>query len=264
MIHKNIFTKIFFMLRQHQFLFEELVKRDFKHKYKRTILGMGWSILSPLLNLLVMSLVFTQFFGRNTPHYTIYLFCGNLVFSYYREATTGGMHALMANSSIFTKVNMPKYMFLMSKNVSSLINFGLTLCVFFLFVLLDKVPVGIHFLSLLYPICCLIVFNIGVGLILSALFVFFQDITYLYDVFTMLLMYLSAIFYKVETFSAAVQRLFLCNPVYCYIKYFRVVVLEGNIPSLAFHLLCAFYALFAAAIGGYIYKKYNHSCLYYV
>ena len=264
MIHKNIFTKIFFMLRQHQFLFEELVKRDFKQKYKRTILGMGWSILSPLLNLLVMSLVFTQFFGRNTPHYTIYLFCGNLVFSYYREATTGGMHALMANSSIFTKVNMPKYMFLLSKNVSSLINFGLTLYVFFLFVLLDKVPVGIHFLSLLYPICCLIVFNIGVGLILSALFVFFQDITYLYDVFTMLLMYLSAIFYKVETFSAAVQRLFLCNPVYCYIKYFRVVVLEGNIPSLAFHLLCAFYALFAAAIGGYIYKKYNHSFLYYV
>ena len=264
MIHKNIFTKIFFMLRQHQFLFEELVKRDFKQKYKRTILGMGWSILSPLLNLLVMSLMFTQFFGRNTPHYTIYLFCGNLVFSYYREATTGGMHALMANSSIFTKVNMPKYMFLLSKNVSSLINFGLTLCVFFLFVLLDKVPVGIHFLSLLYPICCLIVFNIGVGLILSALFVFFQDITYLYDVFTMLLMYLSAIFYKVETFSAAVQRLFLCNPVYCYIKYFRVVVLEGNIPSLAFHLLCAFYALFAAAIGGYIYKKYNHSFLYYV
>ena len=264
MIHKKIFTKIFFMLRQHRFLFEELVKRDFKQKYKRTVLGMGWSLLSPLLNLLVMSLVFTQFFGRNTPHYTIYLFCGNLVFSYYREATTGGMHALMANSSIFTKVNMPKYMFLMSKNVSSLINFGLTLCVFFLFVLLDKVPVGIHFLSLLYPICCLIIFNIGIGLILSALFVFFRDITYLYDVFTMLLMYLSAIFYKVETFSATVQRLFLCNPVYCYINYFRVVVLEGNIPSLAFHLLCAFYALFAAAIGGYIYKKYNHSFLYYV
>lgn len=261
---KKIIVELIHKLKQHQFLFEELVKRDFKQKYKRTILGMGWSILSPLLNLLVMSLVFIQFFGRNTPHYTIYLFCGNLVFSYYREATTGGMHALMANSSIFTKVNMPKYMFLLSKNVSSLINFGLTLCVFFLFVLLDKVPVGIHFLSLLYPICCLIVFNIGVGLILSALFVFFQDITYLYDVFTMLLMYLSAIFYKVETFSAAVQRLFLCNPVYCYIKYFRVVVLEGNIPSLAFHLLCAFYALFAAAIGGYIYKKYNHSFLYYV
>lgn len=251
-------------IQKNRFLFEELVKRDFKQKYKRTVLGMGWSLLSPLLNLLVMSLVFTQFFGRNTPHYTIYLFCGNLIFSYYREATTGGMNALMANAAIFSKVNVPKYLFLLSKNVSSLINFGLTLCVFFLFVLLDQVPIGVHFLSLLYPIGCLIVFNIGVGLILSALFVFFRDITYLYDVFTMLLMYLSAIFYKVDTFSPAMQRFFLCNPVYCYIKYFRVVVLEGGVPSLQFHLLCAFYAVLAVAVGGIIYKKYNHSFLYYM
>ena len=118
-------------LNKNRFLFSELVKRDFKQKYKRTVLGMDWSVLSPLLNLLVMSLVFTQFFGRNTPHYTIYLFCGNLVFSYYRESTNGGMNALMANAHIFTKVNVPKYLFLLSKNVSSLINFGLNLCVFF-------------------------------------------------------------------------------------------------------------------------------------
>ena len=174
------------------------------------------------------------------------------------------MSALMANASIFTKVNVPKFMFLLSKNVSSLINFGLTLCVFFLFVLFDGIPITARFFALLYPIVCLIVFNIGVGLILSALFVFFRDITYLYDVFTMLLMYMSAIFYKVDTFSPTMQRIFLCNPVYCYIKYFRVVVLEGNIPSLPFHLLCAFYAAAAAAVGGLIYKKYNHSFLYYV
>lgn len=251
-------------LKKNRFLFSELVKRDFKQKYKRTVLGMGWSVLSPLLNLLVMSLVFTQFFGRNTPHYTIYLFCGNLVFSYYRESTNGGMNALMANAHIFTKVNVPKYLFLLSKNVSSLINFGLTLCVFSLFVVLDRVPIGVHFLALLYPIGCLILFNVGIGLVLSALFVFFRDITYLYDVFTTLLMYMSAIFYQVDAFSATVQRLFLCNPVYCYIKYFRIVVLEGNIPSLPFHLLCAFYAAAAAAVGGFIYKKYNHSFLYYV
>ena len=93
---------------------------------------------------------------------------------------------------------------------------------------------------------------------------FFRDITYLYDIFTLLLNYMSAIFYKVDAFSPMVQRIFLCNPVYCYNKYFRVVVLEGCIPSLPFHLLCAFYALLAAAAGGYIYKKYNHSFLYYV
>ena len=103
--------------RQYHFLFEELVKRDFKKKYKRTVLGMVWSVLSPLLTLLVMKLVFTQFFGRTTPHYTIYLFCGNLVYSCFNESTSQGMTSLMGNASIFTKVNVPKYLFLSSKNV---------------------------------------------------------------------------------------------------------------------------------------------------
>ena len=101
----------------YQFLFEELVKRDFKKKYKRTILGMAWSVLAPLLALLVMKLVFTNFFGRNTPHYTIYLFCGNLIFSYFNESTSQGMFSLVSNAGIFTKVNIPKYFFLFSKNV---------------------------------------------------------------------------------------------------------------------------------------------------
>ena len=256
--------KIKFKIQKNQFLFEELVKRDFKQKYKRTVLGMAWSILSPLLTLFVMSLVFSQFFSRSMEHYTIYLFCGNLVFSYFRESTTGGMNALISNASIFTKVNVPKYMFLLSKNVSALINFGLTLCVFFLFALIDRVQFGLHFLALLYPICCLVVFNIGMGLILSALFVFFRDTSYLYDVFTMLLMYMSAIFYTVDTLPSFMQGLLLGNPIYCYIKYFRIVVLDGNIPSLNYHLLCAFYAILLVAIGGFIYKKFNHKFLYYV
>ena len=155
-------------MRKYQFLFEELVKRDFKKKYKRTVLGMFWSVLSPLLMLLVMSLVFTQFFGRSTPHYTIYLFSGQLVFSYFTDATNSGMSSLMDNSTIFSKINVPKYMFLLSKNVSSFINFCLTLVVFLLFVAIDGIPFRWTFLLLLYPIGCLVVFNIGMGLILSA------------------------------------------------------------------------------------------------
>lgn len=251
-------------MKKHQFLFEELVKRDFKQKYKRTVLGMAWSVLSPLLTLLVMSLVFTQFFGRHTPHYTIYLFCGTLVFSYFRESTHGGMNSLMSNANIFSKVNVPKYLFLLSKNVSALINFGLTLCVFFLFVFLDGVAFHPRFVLLIYPICCLVLFNVGVGLVLSALFVFFRDISYLYDVFVMLLQYMSAIFYTIDGYSPLMQKLFLCNPVYCYIKYFRVIVLEGMVPSLSFHLLCAFYAVVMLVIGGMIYKVNNHKFLYYI
>lgn len=251
-------------LKKYQFLFEELVKRDFKKKYKRTVLGMAWSILSPLLMLLVMKMVFTQFFGLTTVHYTIYLFCGNLVFSYFSESTSLGMASLMENAGIFTKVNVPKYLFLLSKNVQTLINFGLTLCVFFIFCALDKIVFTWRFILLLYPICCLMLFNIGVGLILSALFVFFRDIQYLWSIFTMLLMYMSAIFYTIDSYSPMVRNLFLLNPVYLFIRYFRKIVIEATVPTIWFHLLMMADVLIVLVIGGWMYKKYNTRFLYYV
>ena len=256
----NIYVKI----RSHQFLFEELVKRDFKKKYKRTVLGMAWSILAPLLQLLVMRVVFTQFFGRTMEHYTTYLFCGNLVFSYFSESTGQGMTSLVGNAGIFTKVNIPKYLFLFSKNVQALINFGLVLVVFFVFCLIDGVAFTWKFVLLLIPIFSLMLFNIGVGLILSALFVFFRDVQYLWRVFTQLLTYLSAIFYTIDRFSPMVQNLFLLNPVYLHIRYFRKIVLENTVPSVWFHLLMLADVLIVLGIGCWMYKKYNTKFLYYV
>lgn len=257
-------NKVIKKVKKNQFLFEELVKRDFKQKYKGTVLGMAWSVLSPLMNLFVMKLVFTQFFGRNTPHYTTYLFAGNVLFSYFRESTKGGMNALLSNKSIFTKINVPKYIFLLSKNVSTLINLGLTMLVFFLFAALDDIRFGWHFIALLYPIVCLVLLCIGMGLILSAMQVFFRDTKYLYDVFLTLLHYLSAIFYQVDGYPLEIQRIFLLNPVYCAIKYVRIVTINGTIPSMQYHVLLMVYALAAIVIGGLIYKKQNHKFLYYV
>ncbi|MBR3042530.1 MAG: ABC transporter permease [Eubacterium sp.] len=252
-------------LKEHQFLFEELVKRDFKKKYKRTVLGMFWSMLSPLLNLLVMALVFTQFFGRNAPHYIIYLFSGNIVMSFYKESTKGGMASLVGNANIFSKINVPKYLFLFSKNVSALINFGLTIIIYFIFAAVDHIPFHLNFFCLIIPVVCLVVMNIGIGMILSAMYVFFRDIQYLYDIFLTLLTYTSAIFYYVDQFKPVwKQRIFLLNPVYVYIKYFRTIVIDGNIPSLQFHGLCFFYALLFLGIGCWTYKHYNTKFLYYV
>lgn len=251
-------------MKRYQFLFEELVKRDFKKKYKRTVLGMAWSLLSPLLMLLVMRLVFTQFFGEAMEHYTTYLFCGNLIFACFSESTGLGMTSLLENADIFSKVNVPKYLFLLSKSIQGLINFGLTLLVFFLFCILDGITFTWKFVLLLYPICCLVLFNIGVGLILSALFMFFRDIQYLWSVFTQLLMYMSAIFYTIDQYSYTVQCLFLANPVYLFIRYFRKIVIEATIPTLWFHLLMLADVLFVLMIGCWMYKKYNHKFLYYI
>ena len=256
--------KLINLLAKHKFLFEELVKRDFNVKYKRTILGILWSVLSPLLTLLILKIVFSNFFGRTIPHYTIYLFCGNLLFSYFKESTHTGMGSLLSNAPVFSKINVPKYLFLLSRNVSSLINFTINLGVFFVFCLVEKIDFGWHFFALIYPVICLLLFNLGVGFILSALYVFFRDIQYLYDVFTMLLMYLSAIFYSVEKLVPEYQHLFLLNPVYVYITYFRTTVIGGHLPSLLIHGLAAVYAITALAIGAWFYKKFNKSFVYYV
>lgn len=251
-------------MQQHQFLFQQLVKRDFTKKYKRTILGMAWSVLSPLMNLLIMWLVFSTFFGNNVDHYVVYLFAGQLIFSYFVDATNLGMNSLVGNASVFTKVNVPKYLFLFSQNVSSLINFGLTLMIFFVFVAADGIAFTWKFVCLLYPIACLIIFNLGIGLILSALFVFFRDMQYLWGILTQLLSWLSAIFYTIDSYSYTVQCLFLLNPIYLYIRYFRKIVLDGVIPTIQFHLLAGAFALIAFGIGAFMYKKYNHEFLYYV
>ncbi|MCH5195602.1 MAG: ABC transporter permease [Oscillospiraceae bacterium] len=249
---------------QNEFLFSELIKRDFTLKYKRTILGVLWSMISPLVNLIVMWIVFRKLMGENINHYVIYLFSGQLVFNYFNEATTMGMTSLSDNSSIFTKVNVPKYLFLFSRNVASLINFGLTFIIYLIFVAIDGLPFTLSFVSLLYPILCMIILNLGIGLILSALFVFFRDMRYLWGIGTQIIMWLSVIFYSIDMTDPKIQKLFMLNPVYLSIKYFRSVVIDGTIPDLNFHLLMAFYSIGFFVVGCIIYKKKNQEFLYYV
>lgn len=247
-----------------QFLFEELVKRDFKKKYKRTILGIFWSILSPLLMLCIMATIFGYFFSRDIPHYISYLFSGLIVFNYYAESTNEGMNALMSNAKIFSKINVPKYLFLFSKNVSALINFGIILVIYFSFLAIDGISFTSQFLFLIYPVICLLFINLGIGLILSALYIFFRDIQYLYRLFTRIVMYGSAIFYSIDILPQNLQTLFYCNPIFVCITYFRSIVLHNTVPDLWLHLLLAGYALLLFGIGCWVYKKYNYKFLYYV
>jgi len=250
-------------LKENTFLFQQLVNRDFQQKYKRTVLGMAWSVLSPLCQLLVMMFVFKNLFGRTIDHYIIYLFSGTIIWSYFQDSTNFGMTSLMNNSSVISKINVPKYLFLLSQNVSSLINYGLTIIIFFFFCILDGITFTPAMLMLWYPVICLVIMNVGIGMVLSALFVFFRDIQYLYRIFLTILNYMCAIFYTLDHFSPQIQKLFLVNPVYANIRYWRIVVLEGHVPSLQYHLLLAFYALLFLALGAFVYKKYNHRFIYY-
>ena len=212
-----------------------------------------------------MRLVFTQFFGRNTPNYTTYLFCGNLVFSCFSESTGQGMQSLMGNSGIFTKVNIPKYLFLFSKNVQTLINFGLTLCVFFVFCILDNITFTWKFILLVYPVCCLVLFNVGVGLILSALFVFFRDIQYIYSAFLTAWMYATPIFYPINQLPFRLMWLIKhFNPLYAYITQFRTIVLEGVFPDERLILYGVVMSAIMLGIGSFAFVKTQDKFILYI
>lgn len=252
-------------LNKYEFVFGELVKRDFNKRYKRSILGVLWSMIAPMFQLLIMSFIFKRFFGETMEHYTIYLFSGQLLFNYFKEGTNNGMSAIVSNAGIITKVNVPKYLFSISKIMAASVNFLLTLIIFFIFVFFDKIKFTWKFILLLYPILCLFILIIGAGLILSALYVFFKDIEYLYDIFTLGLMYLTPIFYDIQMFQGSIiMKLFYLNPLYLYVTYFRQIVLFNQIPSLTFHLYSLVYALIILRIGMWMYRKYNYMFLYYI
>lgn len=250
-------------MKSYSFLFSELTKRDFKKKYKRSVLGIFWSVLSPVLTMLVMRLMFTQFFGRTIAHYTTYILAGNIVFSYFREATSEGMGAITSNARILSKIDVPKELFLYSKSVALFINFLISILVFFVFCAFDGIRFGWHFLALVYPVICLVMFSVGVAQILCTLFVFLKDIRYLWNVFLRLLTYMSAVFYKVDAFGPQLQQLFLLNPVYVYILYFRTVTIDQAIPSATVHLLALVYAVLAMALGMFLFKRKEDRFIFY-
>ena len=249
---------------RYRFLFEELVKRDFKKKYKGTLLGVGWSLLSPLLMLAMMRLVFTQFFGRTVEHYTTYLFCGLLMFGFFSESTKGGMKSIAGGAGIFSKVNVPKYMFLLARNVQTLFNFLLTLVVFLVFCWLDGVAFTWRFLLLVYPILTLFAFGLGLGFLLATMYVFFRDLEYLWSVAMRLVMYGSAIFYTTDSFGPGMKLLFRCNIVYDHIEYARLAVLGGTVPGWELHAILAGAALVSLALGGFVYRRFNREFIYHV
>ena len=175
------------------------------------------------------------------------------------------MSALMGNAHIFTKVNVPKYMFLLSKNVQTLINFGITLVVFLVFCVLDKVYFTWKFLMLIYPIACLMIFNIGVGLVLSAMFVFFRDIQNIWSVVTLAWMYLTPIFYTLDSMSP-VLRYWIpkVNPMYIYITQMRDFVLNGGWPWTVLIWRGALVAAIMVALGMFVFTKAKDKFILYI
>jgi ABC-2 type transport system permease protein len=240
---------------RYHFLFKQLVARDFKTKYKRSVLGMFWSFLNPLLTMLVMYIVFSTLFKSNIANFPVYLLSGIIVWSFFSEATSMCLGSITGNASLITKVYVPKYMYPFSRAVSSLINFGFSLLPLFVVLIITHSRFTVAFLLLPFPIICLFFFALGMGLLLSSAMVFFRDTQFLWGVVSMLWMYLTPIFYDVSIIPARFMALYKLNPLYHIVRVLRILLIQGVSPEPKAYLLCFFAAFLPFLIGLFIFRK---------
>ncbi|MCL1805754.1 MAG: ABC transporter permease [Clostridiales bacterium] len=239
--------------RRFKYLLRLLVKRDFVSRYRKSMLGVLWSLLNPLLTMLVITMVFSYIFNRAIDNFPVYLLSGQLIFHFYTESTTRAMNSVIGHQAIIRKVYIPKYIFPLSSVLSSLVNVLFSLIAFVLVFIVTRAP--FHWTILLVPIPMLytFVFSLGVAMILSSLAVFFRDLTYLYGIFTTLLMYLTPLFYPAEILPRRVLTLIGLNPMYHFVDYFRSLALRGVVPGLWANMVCFAFSMAALCCGVYVF-----------
>jgi ABC-2 type transport system permease protein len=244
-------------------LLKELVSRDIKTKYKRSVLGIVWSILNPLLMMLVLTFVFSILFHQAIPNFPVYLLTGQIIFSFFSDSTNLAMNSIITNSSLIKKIYIPKYIFPLSRVLSSFVNLLFSLIALLFVMIVTKASFSWAMLLFPIPLIYILVFSLGVGLILSAYVVFFRDILFLYGVILTAWTYLTPIFYPISIIPVKYLLIYKLNPLYHYITYFREIMLYGRVPSFELNISCIFYAVITLLIGLYVfYKRQNDFILY--
>lgn len=251
-------------MQKYRFLIHQLVSRDFKVRYKRSVLGVFWSFLNPLLMMIVQYVVFSQLFKSDIKNYPVYLLSGLVVFNFFTEGVNQALSSIVGNAALISKVYMPKYVYPVTRVLSSGINLLMSLIPLMLAAAVTKEPFTRAYLMLPYVLCCLVAFTIGFGMILGALMVFFRDIQFLWGILSMLWMYLTPLFYPLSIIPAASRHLYGYNPMYFFVGAVREIVMEGCAPQPAVFLKCTLVAFAALLAGGLLFKKTQDQFIFYL
>lgn len=245
-------------------LLKQLVVRDIKLKYRRSVLGYFWSVLNPLLIMLIMVAVFSSIFRSDVENFPLYLLSGQILFNYFSDATNGAIQSVTGAGGLMKKAYVPKYIFTLSKVTSTLVTMLLSMIALILVAVVTKAPVSWKYVFICIPVLELYLFCAGMGLFLAQAAVFFRDVQYIFSVLLTGWMYLTPIFYPVkilpDTLAFVVTRL---NPMSLYIEQFRLIVMYGMFPAprLALYgLICAFAALVPGVL--FFWKNQDRFILY--
>lgn len=240
---------------RYKFLIKQLVLRDFKTKYKRSVLGILWSFLNPLLTMTVQYIVFSTIFRSDIPNFALYLLTGIVCFNFFSEASSMALMSIVGNAPLITKVYVPKYIYPLSRVLSSSINLLFSLIPLLAVMLITGAPLRPALLLLPFGLICLFLFSLGIGLLLSTAMVFFRDTQFLWGVVSMLWMYLSPIIYPESIIPVKFLTSYKCNPLYHIIRFIRIILMDGISPEPKAYGLCIIASAVPLIIGAVVFKK---------
>ena len=250
--------------KKYRFLIEQLVARDFKTKYKRSVLGYLWSFLNPLLTMLVQYIVFSTIFRSGIENYPVYLLSGIILFNFFSEAVGQGLGSIVYNASLITKVYVPKYIYPVTKVASTSINLFISIIPLLLVTMLTGVKITPAILLLPFVLGCLLLFCVGMVLMLSAAMVFFRDTQYLWGIISMVWMYATPLFYPENIIPPHFRFIQTCNPMYHMIKFARTIFIDGVSPAPSLYGTCILSAVLTCIVGAFVFKKTQDKFVLYI
>jgi len=240
---------------KYRFLLSELVVREIKLKYKRSALGILWSVLNPLLMMLILSIVFSEIFRFDIPNFLVYYLTGFLIFSFMSEATSGALYSIFGNAGLINKVYIPKYIFPMAKTVSAFVNFLFSLIALTFVAAFTSVTPSPALLMAPLLFTMVFMFVLGISMIFGTYTVFYRDIIHFHSIFMLMWMYVTPIFYPEKILAAKFAWLLTVNPLYYFIRFFRLIVLDGKFPSTRLSLACLGISVASIVIGLAVFRR---------
>lgn len=247
-------------------LLRELVVRDVKVKYKNSILGFLWTLLNPLMMMIVMTVVFSNLFARFSANgnYAMYVISGQVIFSFFSEATSMSMQSIIQSGSLIKKIYIPKYIFPVSRVTSSLVNLLFSMVAVTIVAIATRQTISWTVVFCILSILYVYLFAMGVSLILSALAVFFRDMVHLYSVIIFAWMYWTPVVYPISIIPDNYMWFFRLNPMMYIVGHFREALLDGKIPTLQMNLTCIISCVVTLAIGLYVFYKSQDKFVLYI
>lgn len=256
-------------LDKNRFILKQLVTKDFKRKYRRSVLGIAWSVLNPLMMMIVMSVVFSFVFRADIENYPLYLILGNITFSFMSESTSQALMSFIDAAPLLKKVRVSRFVFPVQKVLFALVNFTFSLVAVALVMLWFRVVPTWHIIWLPACLFLLVLFCSGIGLIVGSLAVFFRDVVHLWSVILTAWTYLTPIFWVPTQLAANgapawVMSIVELNPMYGFVTFMRDIFLWNQNPSMQTLGLCVFWAVIMLGIGILVFRKTQHKFILYI